>query len=218
MIIGGFRKVSLIDYPGFVAGVIFTRGCNFKCVYCHNYHLVYPEYFSETIPVGDVISYFNSVSGKIEAAVVSGGEPTIHEDLPELFSILKTCGVRTKLDTNGSNPEMLHLLIEKKLIDFIAMDIKAEINGYNKICGCNVDTGKLLESISIIKDSGLPHHFRTTYVKDLLQVKDLKRIKLLVADSNFVIQNFRPPDVLNEFNRNLEVITDKEFNDCIGLV
>jgi pyruvate formate lyase activating enzyme len=218
MIIGGLRKISLIDYPGFAAGVVFTRGCNFRCAYCHNYHLVYPEYFNETIPIEDVVSYFHSVSGKIEAAVVSGGEPTIHADLPELFSMLKSCGLKTKLDTNGSNPGMLRLLIEKKLLDFIAMDIKAEFEDYNKICGCNINTEDILESISVIKTSGLNHHFRTTYVKYLLRPENLKGIKKMIMGSTLIIQNYKPPAILNEMNKEFEVIAENEFKNILKKV
>ena len=139
-------------------------------------------------------------------------------DLPEIFNKLKKSGFKTKLDTNGSNPEMLRLIIDQKLLDFIAMDIKAEFDKYTNICGCNVNTEKISESISIIKNSGLPHHFRTTYVKNLFRPENLKGIKKMIMDSMLIMQNYKEPSVLNEINKEFEVLSENEFNNILKMV
>lgn len=157
---------SLIDYPGVLSSVIFTYGCNFRCWYCHNYWLVLPQTKPGFVPVGQALDYLKSRKDWIDGVVISGGEPTMHPDLPDFIQAIKGMGFRVKLDTNGTNPEMVLHLIKSNLIDFVAMDIKAlPIQGeFSRIIGVddkNVVT-LVRETINIIIDSGISHQFRTT--------------------------------------------------------
>lgn len=206
MIIGGFVKFSLNDYPGKTAAVIFTLGCNFRCRYCHNPELVLPEKYAPEIPLGEVYSFLESRVGKLDAVCITGGEPTEHLDLPEMIKKIKEMGFLVKLDTNGSRPEMLEKIIKEGNIDYIAMDIKAPFDpySYQKITGTPVDTEKLKKSINLIINSGLPHEFRTTVVKSLTSFDDLRKIAGSIKGAdNYFIQRFvssklNDPSLINE--------------------
>lgn len=198
MIIGGLQKVSLIDYPGEVSSVIFTRGCNMRCIYCHNAHLVLPEHYAAPMDKEDILSFLYSRKHKIKAVVISGGEPTLHRDLPEFIESIKQLGYKIKLDTNGTNPDMLKNLLDKNMLDFVAMDIKAPLEKYPSICGIEVDLRAVVKSIEIIKESGIKYEFRTTILKNIHTKEDIDKIKLLTGDS-VTLNNFRFTDsVLNK--------------------
>ena len=116
MKIGGIQKFSTVDYPGYIVASIFTIGCNMRCGYCHNPELVLPEQFAGEIPEDDIIEYLKTRQGLLDGVAISGGEPTMHEDLPRFITKLRAMGFRIKLDTNGTNPEMLESLIKQKLV------------------------------------------------------------------------------------------------------
>jgi pyruvate formate lyase activating enzyme len=184
MIVGGLEKFSLNDYPGQTAAVIFTRGCNFRCRYCHNPELVLPEKYDVEIPL---------------AVCITGGEPTQHSDLAEMIKKIKEMGFLVKLDTNGSRPKILEEIIKKGNIDYIAMDIKAPFEDYKKITGVAVDVEKLKKSVSLIINSGLPHEFRTTVVKSLTSFDDLRKIvENIKGADNYFLQKFVPAPKLND--------------------
>ncbi len=201
MIIGGLKKVSLIDYPGEVSSVVFTRGCNMRCVYCHNSHLVLPERYESEIPEEQIFNYLHSRMGKIKSAVISGGEPTIHKDLPGFINQIKELGIKVKLDTNGTNPEMLKKIIDSNLIDSIAMDVKAPFEKYITICGVKVDIKKITESIEIIKNSSVKREFRTTFVNKILKKEDLLSIREIINE-HLTVQNFVFTNTI--LNKNLD--------------
>ena len=182
MKIGGFQKLSLIDYPGKISSVIFTQGCNFRCGYCHNPRLVLPELFEEPIDEKTILEYLLKRKDKVEGVVVTGGEPTIHKDLPEFVSRIKQHGFKVKLDTNGTNPKMLFKLLKQNLLDYIAMDLKAPLERYETICGVNTDIKNLSLSIKLIKFSGIEHRFRTTIIRKQLNANDLLKIKELINE------------------------------------
>ena len=168
MFIGGLQKVTLIDYPGKIACTVFCLGCNFRCGFCYNKELVLPEKTKSQIKIPEK-EFFNFLKGRknlLQGVTVSGGEPTIYEDLPDFIKKIKKLDYFVKLDTNGSNPEMLKDLIEKKLIDYVAMDIKAPLinTKYTQITGIKGILNKVKKSIKIIKNSGLDYEFRTTIV------------------------------------------------------
>ncbi len=197
MKIGGFQKFSLIDYPGKISAVIFVQGCNFRCPYCHNRELVLPEYFSFSVQEEEIIEFLENRKGKIEGVVITGGEPTIFPDLPDLLLKIKRLGYHIKLDTNGSNPQMIKLLIERKLVDYIAMDVKAPLEKYRDVTFSAVDIKKIQESINIIKDSSIQHEFRTTVVNGIHTYSDILKIYNLIKGSDrYVIQNFHPSENL----------------------
>lgn len=199
MKIGGFVKQSLIDYPGKVAAVVFTQGCNFRCGYCHNPQLVLPELFlnkPEYIPL-NIISYLKERKNWLDGVVVTGGEPTIHKDLPEFLKEIKALGYSVKLDTNGSNPYMLERIIKDKLADYIAMDIKIPLEGglYAKIIGISEVTEiteNILTSVLILKNAPMNVEFRTTSIPGIHNEAMIELIKKYIGnDKRYVINEFR---------------------------
>ncbi len=191
MRVGGLQKFSLIDYPGKVAAVIFTQGCNFRCPFCHNPELVFPEKFKTAYLTEEIFTFLERRKNKLEGVVVTGGEPTIHPDLENFIGRIKEIGFAVKLDTNGTNPGMLRHLIAEQMIDFVAMDVKAPLHKYEKLCGTLCDKAAIRQSIEIIISSGIDHEFRTTVVKPLLNPHDLAEITMLLKGSNnYRLQNF----------------------------
>lgn len=177
MFIGGLQRCSLVDYPERVSAVIFLRGCNFRCPYCHNARLVDPARFDEPLDPAAVFDFLRSRTGRLQGVVVSGGEPLLNEDLSELLARIRALGYPVKLDTNGSFPDRLSALASAGLLDFIAMDIKAPLERYDELAGVPVDTIAIRKSVGIIKKSGIPYLFRTTFAKPLLDEDDISRIK-----------------------------------------
>ena len=191
MKIGGLEKYSLIDYPGKVACCIFVKGCNFRCPFCHNADLVIYENKKPEIDLNFIFSFLRERRSFIDAVVITGGEPTIFNDLPDVITDLKKEGFLVKLDTNGSKSRMIKNLIEKNLLDYIAMDIKAPFEKYNVLSGVEVDINEIKKSIELIKYSGISYEFRTTYAKPLLDDSDLKKIKEYIGeDAVFKINDF----------------------------
>ena len=140
MQIAGLQKSSLVDYPSKIAAVIFTLGCNFRCPYCHNPNILTAVSTNKLFDEAAVLDFLNSRSGKLDAVVVSGGEPTLQKNIVTFFEKIKNLGFLTKLDTNGTSPEILKQLIAHRLLDYVAMDIKAPIDKYSQIACVNVDT------------------------------------------------------------------------------
>jgi pyruvate formate lyase activating enzyme len=197
MKIAGLAKQSLIDFPGRIAAVVFTQGCNFRCGYCHNPTLVFPELFSrnQLIPVEEVLAYLNSRTSWLEGVVITGGEPTIHNDLPDLLKEIKKLGYQIKLDTNGSNPQMLDELLVKRLIDFVAMDIKTlpDPVKYQEITG-NSDPNLIhdvTQSIRIIKESSIDYQFRTTVIPDHHSEEIMNSLASMFDPQHYIIQQYR---------------------------
>jgi len=191
MKIGGLVKFTLIDFPGRPAAVIFTQGCNFRCRYCHNPELIYPHLFTEPMPEEEIWSFLRRRQGTLEGVVVSGGEPTLHEDLPAFMARLKELGYATKLDTNGARPAVLKELIDKKLVDYIAMDLKAPLAKYAAITGIEINPALLEESMNLIRQSGLEYEFRTTYDKEILTDEDIAALTQL-AGPRYRVQECLP--------------------------
>jgi pyruvate formate lyase activating enzyme len=181
MLIGGLLKFSLIDYPGKVAAVIFTQGCNYRCPFCHNPELVLPGSFNPPIQVDDVMAFLTQRRGQLQGVVITGGEPTLHPDLKDFIRRIKALGFLVKLDTNGSHPEVLRAILEEKLVDLVAMDIKSSLEGYCKAAGVAADLGCVKESIALIKASGGKYLFRTTVLKGIVSEDDIRQIKALLG-------------------------------------
>ena len=177
MRIGGFQRLSLVDYPGKIAAVIFTQGCNFRCRYCHNASLVCPRSFNTLVDEGVVLSYLDARMQKIEGVVITGGEPTIQEGLLGFMTRIKQKGFLIKLDTNGTNPDMVRYAINLKLIDYIAMDVKTSWEKYDALANVKVNTAALKETLDIILSSKIPYQFRTTVVKQFCLEDDLNNIQ-----------------------------------------
>lgn len=175
----GLDKMSMLDYEDYVSAVIFAPKCNFRCPFCHNGDSVLNS--SVEIPFKDIIDYLESRKGLLDAVVVTGGEPTLMPDLENKIRQIKELGYEVKLDTNGTNPELLKHLIDEKLIDYVAMDIKNSKEKYALTAGCKfVDLEKIKQSIDILKNSGIRYEFRTTLVKEFHDFSDIKGIGELV--------------------------------------
>ena len=144
MNIAGWQKVSLIDYPEKICSILFTQGCNFRCPYCHNPELVEPALFREPLSEKEIFAFLEKRKGKIDAVSITGGEPTIQPDLVEFILPMKDIGYLIKLDTNGSRPDVLGKLISEKLLDYIAMDVKAPLNRYPNIARCPIDLNRFI--------------------------------------------------------------------------
>ncbi|MEI7671637.1 MAG: anaerobic ribonucleoside-triphosphate reductase activating protein, partial [Deltaproteobacteria bacterium] len=173
MKIGGLQKFSLIDYPGRISAIVFTQGCNFRCPYCHNPELVDPEQYGPLILEEEVLSFLEKRRGKLEAVTVTGGEPTLQADLEEFLQQIKAMGYLAKVDTNGSNPEMLERLIRGQLVDYLALDVKGPLRKYGQIVNARVETAMIRRSIELITASEIQHEFRTTVVRSQLDKDDL---------------------------------------------
>lgn len=190
MKIGGIQKFSTVDYPGYACAALFTVGCNMRCGYCHNPELVLPERYSNTLPEQAILDFLQKRAGQLEAVVISGGEPTEQPDLVYFIHKVKDMGYLVKLDSNGTRPWVLQELIDKKLVDYIAMDIKGPLKKYVQIAARPVDIAAITESIRLVKS--LPQHeFRTTIVRSQLEPNDFESIGQLVQGaSRYALQNF----------------------------
>ncbi len=190
MIIKGLQKTTVIDYPGKLACTIFTFGCNFRCSYCHNPELVIDNGRPE-IKEEEILEFLKNRKGFLDGVCITGGEPTINNDLPEFISKIKKLGFFVKLDTNGSNPEMLKDLIEKKLVDYVAMDIKAPLELYEDVTKVKINREEIQKSIDLIKKME-NYEFRITVVPGLFNEKHAKLIgEWLKGSKRFYIQQFR---------------------------
>jgi pyruvate formate lyase activating enzyme len=204
MKIGGLQKFSLIDYPGRISAIVFTQGCNFRCPYCHNPELVDPAQYGSILPEEEIVSFLNKRRGKLDAVTLTGGEPTLQPDIDCFLQEIKRMGYLTKVDTNGSMPDMLERLIHAGLVDYLAMDVKGPLQKYGEIAGTEVQTQNILDSIELIANSGIDHEFRTTVVRSQLDIGDLIAIAgLLKKGRLYVLQPFVPaktlsPDFLGE--------------------
>jgi pyruvate formate lyase activating enzyme len=222
--IKGFLETSFIDWPGKICSVFFLPHCNFRCPYCHNHPLVlHPEQY-RSIPLEDALERLHSLRGWVDGICVTGGEPTLHPDLPVLIHNLRNRGFLVKLDTNGSNPTMLEALVEAKDIDFVSMDVKAPLDplSYQRSVGLPVDLAPLLRSIEVLKRGRVEYEFRMTVVPGLHREEDITHLaSQLRAGPRFVLQNFNPenpldpqlkstppydPEVLKRMQRNVQAM------------
>lgn len=161
----GFEKLSMVDFPGHLCCTVFTGGCNFKCPFCQNSDLVKMQNLRE-INQDEIFSYLSKRKGVIDSVCISGGEPTIYPDLEQFIVKIKSLGFLVKLDTNGTNYEMLKRLIEKNLVDYVAMDIKNSLSAYGETAGTNfVDLENIKKSVELLKRNLVDYEFRTTLVK-----------------------------------------------------
>ena len=198
MKIGGFQKVSLIDYPGKISAVVFTQGCNFRCPFCHNPELVDPERFANRIPEPEILAFLEKRKGRLDAVVITGGEPTLQSELIPFTIHLKAMGYLIKLDTNGALPDVLEDMLGRGLIDYLAMDIKAPLERYGEITKTKTDVERIRRSISLIMGSGVDYEFRTTAVRSLLGLQELEAIgRLIPGAKRFVLQKFVPTKTLD---------------------
>lgn len=199
MRISGLQKFSMIDYNDKLSAVIFTQGCNFKCPYCHNPELVPTLSKAPSISSADLFAFLESRVGKLDAVVISGGEPLLQTNLIPFLQDIKQMGFLVKLDTNGFLSETLERVISSGLIDYVAMDIKTSLSEYEKLVKVKVSQDNLWKSIKAIKESGIEHEFRTTLVEGLISEENIYEIgRELIGNSRYYLQNFVKSHHLDE--------------------
>lgn len=192
MRIGGLQKVTLLDYPGKVACTVFLPGCNLRCPFCHNPALVLPDRETDSLSTEELLAFLETRRGKLDGVCVTGGEPTLYEDLPALLRQIRALGFAVKLDTNGCFPDALASLLEEGLLDYVAMDIKNQPEKYPLTVGVSVfDIAPVQESVQLLARSGVDYEFRTTAVREFHTAEDFLAIgRWLEGAPRYFIQNF----------------------------
>lgn len=202
MKLSAIQRFTMLDYPDKLACIAFTPGCNMRCGFCHNPEFVLPEKIRELqadfIEEQTFFNFLEKRRGLLEGVVVSGGEPTIWRDLPEFLRRIKEKGFLTKLDTNGNHPAMLRALLDEKLLDYVAMDVKTSLAEYSKLVGGTVKSENIEESIRILKGSSISYELRTTLIKEVHTEAVLKEMEELVRGAErYYFQVFRPGHTLS---------------------
>ena len=209
MKISGLEKLTLTDYPGHLACIIFTQGCNFKCPFCQNSTLLPLE--EGLISEEEVFAYLNKRKNVLEGVVITGGEPTIQKDLKNFILKVRNLGLKVKLDTNGYNPLVLEDLLNNNLLDYVAMDIKNSLDDYNDITATKVKIANIEKSIKLLKESNIDHEFRTTIVKEFHTLEKIKKIIKIIDGNKYFLQNFQNSE--NVINKNLHGFTEEELEE-----
>ncbi|MFA7253169.1 MAG: anaerobic ribonucleoside-triphosphate reductase activating protein [Patescibacteria group bacterium] len=243
MNIAGIQKLTLVDFPGHVAATVFTRGCTFRCPFCHNPELVVPEQFSPLLSEKQIFDFLESRYGKLTGICLTGGEPTMQKDCDQFISHMKALGFDMKLDTNGSNPKMLEKIIKDGDVDYIAMDIKGTLEKYPQIINYqlsiinngigNLEIEKLSEnwklknenlisniqkSIKLIMSSGIDYEFRTTICHPIHEVEDFYGIgELIKGAKRYFIQQFVKSKHVDA-HQNFEPFTDSEIAKSLDII
>lgn len=217
MNIAGVQKVTLLDYPGKVACEIFTQGCNFECPFCQNSSLI-PITNTGEFSEEEIFEYLNLRKNILDGVVITGGEPTVQKDLKSFIKKIKDLGLLVKLDTNGGNPKVLQELIDEKLVDYVAMDIKNIFNKYNITAGKRINLDNIKKSIEILKASKTDYEFRTTIIKEMHSLDDIVSICKLVGNAKYYLQNFEDSEnvidhSLHGFSREELLFIDKYLKD-----
>ena len=220
MTLGGLQKLTLIDYPGRLAATVFTVGCNFYCPYCHNPELVDSARIKKQPEVSEkeLFDFLAARQGLLEGVCVTGGEPTLQADLPEFIRKIKDLGYLVKLDTNGSNPVALERLLNDRLVDYVAMDIKAPLEKYKKVVGPKVSLQDIQRSVELTR-SAPDYEFRTTVLPRLHSAKDILSIgRWLQGAKKYYLQQFRPTKCLDSaYEQEKPFDLDKLVKICNGL-
>jgi len=214
MKVKGFIKTTFIEYPGKIASMIFLPECNFRCSFCFNPELIFESDKIEDVSEKEIFDFLEKQKKWIDGVVISGGEPTLYKDLPELISKIKKIGLLVRIYTNGTNPEMLKQLIKERLIDSIAMDIKAPLTeeAYERVTNVKGLVKNVRESISLIMASGLNYEFRTTIVPTLHSEKDVEEIaKYIKGAELLVLQKFLPENAMKSDLKKLKTQPDEEM-------
>lgn len=250
MKISGLEKLTLTDFPGHLAAILFLEGCNFRCPFCQNSSLVLPHRESESlspqhmtnpdIPLDSVLAFLKKRSGLLDGVCISGGEPTLHHDLPELIRQIRDLGYLVKLDTNGTNPEMLQALLEADLLDYVAMDIKAGRNHYGAVAGLSLSQemfhtssgsehdeeskieqtlSAVQKSVNLLMNSSVIYEFRTTVVKGLHKEEDFIDISDWIKGCpRYFLQSFRDCDSVLMKNHCFSAFSEIEMHHFLDLV
>ncbi len=193
MLIGGLQKTTLLDFPGKVSAVVFTQGCNFLCPYCHNPDLVLCR--QDALALADVLAFLTQRKRVLEGVVISGGEPALHNGLFSFCATLKSLGYAVKLDTNGSRPETLRLLLEANLLDYVAMDVKGDPRQYPEALGAPADDA-VARGMGFLRQSGVAHEFRIPCAAPFINEASFSAILEKTGDAPLFLQAIRLENVL----------------------
>ncbi len=207
---GGLLPSSMIDWPGKLCAVLFLRGCNFRCPYCHNAELLEAGEDADNLTWEELASFLKERAGWLDGVSITGGEPTVHDDLPALCTRLRDMGMAVKVDSNGSRPHLLAELISLGLVDFVAMDFKTSLDKYWQVARTAVDPRRIAESIATLKGSGIEHEFRCTVVPGLVGLEELEAMAAQLAGANaFILQHFRSGATLDPSYRDKRGYSDE---------
>lgn len=217
MLIKGFQKLTLLDYPGKTACTVFTGGCNYRCPFCHNAGLV-TKLDTEIIPESEVLGHLKKRQGILDGVAISGGEPLLQGDIEEFLQKIKELGYSIKLDTNGSFPDKLKSIIDRGLCDYIAMDIKNSKERYNETIGINkFDISLMEKSVEILMNSDVDFEFRTTVTKNFHTIEDIEKIgEWIKGVEKYYLQNFVDSGNLIDFN--VEGVSKTEMYEMLETV
>ena len=216
MLIKGFQKTTLLDYPSKVAATVFTGGCNFRCPFCHNASLVTHIDNENDISENEILEYLKKRKGILDGICITGGEPTLQPDLKDFCKKVKEIGLLIKLDTNGTRPELLSELINEKLIDYVAMDIKNSKEAYAQTCGLSEFPHGVEESIRILMNSDVPYEFRTTVVRELHSKENIASLcQWIKGAKKYYLQRFTDSgDLISE---GLSSLSDEEMTELLEI-
>lgn len=208
MEIKGFIENSLVDYDGKISCVLFLPGCNFRCGFCFNHLLIFEPEKLETVSFERIESFLNAKKDFVDAVVITGGEPSLNPQLPELCRKIKELGFLVKIDTNGSFPEVIEKLINEKLVDFVAMDVKGLLEDYKEVTNSNVDVDKIKKSINLLMKNKVGYEFRITTVPRFITDETVEKIgKMLDGAEKIALQKFRPDNAMDEEFRKMKTYT-----------
>jgi len=212
--IGGLQKLTLLDYPGKIAATLFLAGCNFRCGFCHNPDLVIVKQDANLIPEAEVLDFLKKRKGVLDGVCIGGGEPLFQPEIREFLAKIKDLGYLIKLDTNGFNSSLLEQLVKEKLIDYIAMDIKASLGKYEAFTGLKSDFKNIRDSIKLIMASGLPYEFRTTVLPKFHNSEEIEKIGQMISGAKvYFLQNFRNKITLDPALERESSFTDDELKE-----
>jgi len=222
MVISGVQKFTLLDFPEKIACIIFTGGCNYRCKFCHNPEFVLPEELAKIsrdfIPEEAVLNFLKERRGLLQGVVITGGEPTIMPDLEAFIVKVRALGFAVKLDSNGNHPEVLRSLMEKGLVDYIAMDFKTSLSEYQKLVGTGADEKKLLESIDLLKKGDVDYEFRSTLIREVHTQEILEAMKeTLKGGKRLYLQTFRNGITLHPDFKDYHPFSSDEMEDIAKL-
>lgn len=218
MKVAGIQNLSLVDYPGHLAAAVFLQGCNFRCPYCQNPDLISPEKQFECTEL-DVMEYISHRKDLLEGVVITGGEPTLHKGLPEFAKKIKGLGLKVKLDTNGTDPDLLEQLLRQRLIDYIALDVKTSLEKYSLVTDMRDIGPTVYESILLTMLATVPYEFRTTCVPGITEEADMARIGEVVRGAKkYCLQQFRPAITLDPSYREKKPYTKRDLERFSGIM
>ncbi len=218
-IINGLQKTTLIDFPKKIASIVFSQGCNFRCGYCHNPELLSLNIPSTQLQPEEVLSFLKTRKEKLDGVVITGGEPTLQSGLYDFIKEIKSMGFLVKLDSNGTNPQILEKLIKENMLDYIAMDIKAPLEKYSDITNVKVNTENIQKSIKLIMESPVDYEFRTTVVKSQLSFDDFEDIgKLIKGAKRYYLQKFVASKIYDEKLKDETTYSNEEFSQICSIL